>query len=170
MQNLGRTATLLFAILFAAVAFAQQNRGPSTPEERTRAVQYAHDLESNPLGPQARSEREWLTRWLIEVPDITVGVCSALLGSSLPDKKNFGPEILSQLINSEAAFVIENPDKANDKFLVYTAGVSGALKVYEIILKDHPKAHSKGLDDLIARRDKGELQDHVREAMKSCKN
>jgi hypothetical protein len=147
---------------------AQQNRGPSTVEERTKAVQFAHDLESNPLGPQAKSEREWLTLWLIEVPDVTVEVCPRLLGPELPDKKKFGTEIVSQLMFSEAAFMIENPDKAKDNISVHTAGTGGALKVYEAILKDHPTAQLKALDDIIARRDKGELQNHVQEAMKYC--
>jgi hypothetical protein len=169
MRNqLSRLAILILAILFAGAAPAQQKRGPSTPEERAKAVRFAHDLESNPLGPQAKSEREWLTLWLIEVPDITVEVCPRLLGSELPDKKKFGTEILSQLMYSEAAFMIENPDKAKEKVSVHTAGVEGALKVYEAILKEHPKAQLKALDEIIARRDKGELQAHVQEAMKYC--
>jgi hypothetical protein len=147
---------------------AQQKRGPSTPEERAKAVQFAHDLENNPLGPQTKSEREWLTLWLIEIPDITVEVCPRLLGPELPDKKKYGTEILSQLMYSEAAFMIEKPDKAKEVLEVHAAGVVGSLKAYEAILKDHPKAKSKALDDILSRRDKGELKDHVQEAMKSC--
>lgn len=170
MRNLfARSATVLVISLFLCAASpALQKRGPSTPEERTKAVQFTHDLETNPLGPQAESEREWLTLWLIEVPDITVEVCPRLLGPELPDKKKFGTEILSQLMFSEAAFMIENPDKAKDTIAVHTAGTGGALKVYEAILKDHPKAQLKTLDEIIARRNKGELQDHIQEAMKYC--
>jgi len=69
---------------------------------------------------------------------------------------------------SEAAFMIENPDKAKDSISVHAAGTGGALKVYEAILKDHPKAQLKALDEIIARRDKGEMQAHVQEAMKYC--
>ena len=164
-----RIATLLLAIFpFTIPAGAQQKRGPSTPEERAKAVQFAHDLENNPLGPQAKSEREWLTLWLIDVPDITVEICSRLLGPELPDKKKYGTEIFSQLMFAEAAFMIENPDKANDGISVHTAGVSSALKVYEAILKERPKAQLKALDEIIARRDKGELQERVKEEMKYC--
>jgi len=42
------------------------------------------------------------------------------------------------------------------------------LKVYEAILKEHPKAQLKAVDEIISRRDKGELQNHVQEAMKYC--
>ncbi len=170
MRNpLARQMTLLLIIPFFCVAApAQQKRGPSTAEERAKAVQFAHDLESNPLGPQAKSEREWLTLWLIEVPDITVEVCPRLLGPELPDKKKYGTEIFSQLMYAEAAFMIENPDKAKDSVSVHTAGVGGALKVYEAILKEHAKAQLKALDEIIGRRDKGELQSHVQEAMQYC--
>lgn len=167
-NRLARQVTLSLALLFAIPMLAQQKRGPSTPEERTKAVQFAHDLENNPLGPQAKNEREWFTLWLIEVPDITVEVCPRLLGPELPDKKKYGTEIFSQLMYVEAAFMIENPDKAKDGVSVHTAGVSGALKVYEAVLKEHPKAKLKALDEIVARRDKGELQNHVQEVMQYC--
>jgi hypothetical protein len=169
MRNQTSMLSVVSLLLLAALAVsAQQKRGPSTPEERAKAVQFVHDLESNPLGPQAKSEREWLTLWLIEVPDITVEVCPRLLGPEIPDKKKFGTEIFSQLMYSEVAFIIENPDKAKETVEVHAAGVGGCLKTYEAILKEHPKARSKALDEILSRRDKGELKDHVQEAMKFC--
>lgn len=167
-RRFARLATLLLALFFVIVTLAQQKRGPSTPEERAKAVQFARDLENKPLGPQAKSEREWLTLWLIEVPDITVEVCPRLLGPEIPDKKKYGTEILSQLMFAEAAFMVENPDKAKDGISVHTAGVGGALKVYQAIRKEHPKAQLRALDEIVARRDKGELQNHVLEAMQYC--
>jgi len=169
MRNQITVLSVMTLLLLAALAVpAQQKRGPSTPEERAKAVQFAHDLENSPLGPQAKSERQWLTLWLIEIPDVTVEVCPRLLGTEIPDKKKFGSEILSQLMYSEAAFMIENPDKAKEALEVHAAGVVGSLKAYEAILKEHPKAKSKALDDILSRRDKGELKDHVQEAMKAC--
>jgi hypothetical protein len=156
------------ALVSVLTAPAQQKRGPSKPEERARAVQFAHDLEINPLGPQAKSAREWLALWLIEIPDITVEVCSRLLGPEIPDKEKYGTEVFSQLMYSEIAFMIETPDKSKDPLEVHAAGVMGSLKVYEAILKERPEAKSQTLDEIIARRDKGELKDHVQEAMKFC--
>jgi hypothetical protein len=57
--------------VFSTQAGAQQ-RGPSTPEERARAVQTAKSLQSDPLAPNVQEDREWLVKWLIEVPDISV--------------------------------------------------------------------------------------------------
>ena len=165
-----RGTFILIAVLVALTSLsAGQKRGPSTPEERAKAVQFTHDLENNPLGPEAKSEREWLLRWVTEVPDITVAFCPQILGTELSDKQPYGTEIRTQLMFSQAAFLIEKPDKAKDDLAIQTAGVNGSLKVYERILKDHPNARSKTLDEIIARRDNGTLQGYLQEAVERCK-
>jgi hypothetical protein len=165
-----RFTPILIVVLVAVTSLsAQQKRGPSTPEERAKAVQFARELENNPLGPQAKSEREWLLRWVMEVPDITVAFCPQILGTELSDKQPYGTEIRTQLMFSQAAFLIENPDKSKDDLAIQTAGLNGSLKVYERILKDHPNARSKTLDELIARRDNGTLQSYLQQAMEQCK-
>jgi carboxypeptidase Q len=157
------------ALLALAAASAQEARKPSTPEERARAVQVAKALELDPLGDGVKSGREWALRWLIEVPDVSVKLCGSLLGPVLGSRKNYSTEIFTQVMLSTAAFVIENPDKANDDVAAYTAGVEGALRAYESILKVKPKARWPFLDDLIVKRSEGELADYVREAAKHCK-
>jgi hypothetical protein len=64
---------------------------------------------------------------------------------------------------SSAAFIIEHPDQARDDVAVNKAGIEGTLKAYEAILRTKPKARWPFLDELIARRDKGTLEDYVRE-------
>ena len=70
---------------------------------------------------------------------------------------------------SQAAFMIENPGKGKDDLGVYTAGVEGALKVYEAILREKPKAQSPFLDELVRKRNNGELGKYVRQTMVKCK-
>jgi hypothetical protein len=71
---------------------------------------------------------------------------------------------------ASAAFIIEHPDQANDRVAVNLAGVEGALRVYEAILKTKPKAKWEFLDGLLAKRERGELQGYVREVTQSkCK-
>jgi hypothetical protein len=165
-----RGTLILIAVLVAFTSLsAQQKRGPSTPEERAKAVQFAHDLENNPLAPQAKSEREWLLRWVMEVPDIAVAFCPQILGTELSDKQPYGTEIRTQLMFSQAAFLVENPDKTKDDLAIQTAGVNGSLRVYELILKDHPNARSKTLNEIIARRNEGTLQGYLQEAVERCK-
>src|SRR5204862_5297515 len=107
--------------------------------------------------------------WLIDVPDINVKLCGNLLGPLLGSNKNYSAEIYTQMAPSSAAFIIMNLEKAQDNVAVYTAGVEGALRTYESILKTKPKAKCQFLDDLIDQRNKGELAEHVREAALHCK-
>jgi len=171
--------TLPFILIFSILSLSQNQpspdndrpqisgsaatRGPSTAEERAKALKYAHDLEENPLGANAREERGWLLEWIDKVPDITVPICSTLLPASLSQtQRRFAHEITYQMVISSAAYIIEHP-KNTDEDAPYIAGVEGALKTYENILKLRPQARWSVLDDLIEKRDKGELAKYVRE-------
>jgi hypothetical protein len=127
-------------------------------------------LETDPLGSEAKEARHWLTIWLIEIPDISVSLCGTLLGPVLESKKNYSPELVTQMMYSSAAFLIEHPDLASDHVATYAAGVEGSLRAYEAILKSKPKAGWPFLDDLIQKREQGELTAYVVKAAKSCES
>jgi len=167
-----RTAGLLLALpVLLTPALARQKRGPSTPDERATAVKGARLLESDPFNKDAKKTREWLTLWLIQVPDISIEVCPGYLKPLYDAKgKNYSTEIATQMLFSSAAFIIEHPDQAHDRIAVNTAGLEGALKTYGSIIKEKPKARWDFLDGLIARRDKGDLPAYVQEiANRDCK-
>jgi hypothetical protein len=144
-------------------------RGPSTPEERAKALKFAKDLEQNPLGESAREERGWLLEWIDKVPDITVPICSTLLPATLSQtQRRFAHEITYQMVIASAVYIIEHPNNT-DEDAPYIAGVEGALRTYENILKVRPQARWPVLDDLIEKRNKGELDKYVRQqADKEC--
>lgn len=147
-----------------------QARGPSTSEERAKVVELTRLLERDPLSENAPATREWLRKWTIEVPDISVKVCTDLLGHALGDNYPYSREVNLQAIFSGAAFAMEHQDKAGNDIAVYTAGVEGALRVYEVLLQSRPDAKLAFLDDLVAKRDHGELADHVANlAKEKCK-
>lgn len=157
-------------LLASTVSFAQDHRGPSTTEERQQALDYIHNWQADPLGPQARDQFAWVLKWVADVPDLTVHVCTILDKLPKGDKKDsgtiFGGEFMAQ-----AAFVLENPGKRDDRMAEYQAGVEGALHVYEELLKANPKDRQPYLDDLIQRRDAGTLAQFVKErAAAECKN
>lgn len=161
---------LIAACISIVPAGAQQKRGPSTPEERAKAVALAHQLEDQPLGPGAADARKWLTIWLIEIPDISVEFCPSVLGPDLVIKKNNATEISAQMMYSQLAFMIENPDKAKDRTAVFVTGVKGALKAYQAIQKDKPKTQFKSLDDLLAQQQNGTLDGAVKQSVAAnCK-
>ncbi|HET9711248.1 MAG TPA: hypothetical protein VFP64_05180 [Pyrinomonadaceae bacterium] len=165
------TLTTAIVLLLANSSMAQNQRGPSTPQERETAVKVAQVLETDPFHKDAKKMREWLLLFLISVPDIHVELCTAYMPPEKPSDKNYGSEIFNQTVFSSAAFVIEHPDQANDRVAAHLAGVEGALKVYETVLATKPKAKSAFYDALLERRNKGELRAFVEEATTTkCKS
>ena len=161
------SALLVFALLYPGTALPQE-RGPSTPEERARALEITRQLEQDPLNRALHKDREWLLRWLIEIPDIQVSICASGLGQFFKSKYKYSPEIMGQLTFGSAAFIIENPAKAKDEAATCLAGVQGALAAYKAILKSQPSAKSPALDELAAKTP-GQLQAHVNEVIKKQK-
>src|SRR5215204_790592 len=145
-------------------------RGLSTPEERTKAINVARTLEREPLATDAPANRRWLLNWIIEVPDIRFKSCVGLLGPGGGEQYRYSAEVNQQVIFSAAAFKLEHPGRLRDDAGAYIAGVEGALRAYEMLMKSAPDAKSAYLDDLVAKRDRGELADHVaRLADQKCK-
>lgn len=64
-------------------------------------------------------------------------------------------------MSSGAAFALEHQGKARNAVAVYTAGLEGALRTYEALLRSRPDTRAGWLDDLVAKRDRGELGAHV---------
>src|SRR5579871_3164081 len=126
-----------------------QKRGPSTPEERTRAVKIAHELEDDPLGKSAKEDRQWVIQWIIDIPDITVTECDDFFGTIPKTPRGRMREIVNQMVISSAAFMIEHPDKVKDDQAVATAGLLGALKAYQSILKEEPDARWPYVDKVV---------------------
>ena len=170
---LRKTSLLTFAFVFlccVSAAQAQNKRGPSTPEERKRAVEMATFLETNPLAKEAKDYRAALLLFLAEVPDITVTFCTNVLGESKKVKGDYEPELVSQLMYSQAKFVIENPDTAQDSAAIYLRGVEGVLRAWQAIKAAKPKAKFPLLDELLAKQHAGTLAEYVQAGMKGCKN
>jgi hypothetical protein len=160
-------AVSLFSIVLA-LSVGAQDRGPSTPEERARALQLTRALETDPLNRNARDARAWLTMWIATIPDITVDVCGEFMRPLLGANKSYSAEIFIQSMFSSAAFAIENPDRKDDAAAKYLAGVEGSLRAYESIRAAKPKVRWPVLDELIELRDAGKLADYVREKMTAC--
>ena len=122
--------SLVFSLLLCFSVIAQNKRGPSTPEERASAIEAARLLESEPFHKEAKRTREWFLLWLIEIPDVSVQMCTDYL-PALYGKKNkrFEAELAIQMTYSSAAFIVEHPDQAKDKVVVNLAGLEGTLKM-----------------------------------------
>jgi hypothetical membrane protein len=152
-----------FAALFSTCALhggCTETRGPSTHEERARFVALVRSLESDPLAENANSIRQQLRDWAIEVPDIRFKTCPSLLGDAVGHYR-YSRELTLQVMLSGAVLTIEDPGQARDDARVHTAGVEGALRAYGVLVNSTSDARSAVLDDLVEKRERGELFDHI---------
>jgi hypothetical protein len=160
----------LLCLLCGAPSAHAQKRGPSTPEERRRAVEMATFLEQSPLDKDAKKYRAALLYFLAEVPDISVTLCTNVLGETKRIKGDYEAEMVGQLAYSQAKFVIENPDRAKDDFAVYLAGVEGVLRTWQAVKAAKPKAKFPLMDELLQKQQAGALAEHVKAGMAGCKS
>ena len=156
-----RRIVLLFFILTCTLsAAAQQATGaPSTRAERDRAIKVSKELETDPLNPQLKPDRQWLLDWIQAVPDITVNVCFD--PAQEKSTYRYTRELVQQKLFSSAAYIIETSARSRNELSVETAGVEGALKAYQGILKKYPDAHSPYWDRLLKKQQDGTLRDYV---------
>ena len=75
------------------------------------------------------------------------------------DKKNkYGSELIGQYTIGMAAFKLENPGKKDHENAAQLAGVESMLRAYEQMVKEKSKAKFAGMDELLTKRDNGELK------------
>jgi len=157
----------LLGCVAGQVAGAQQ-RGPSTAEERAKAVKIAHDLEREPLAKDAKDQREWVIQWIVDIPDITVNVCFDYFGK-LPDPpQGYSTEITRQMVISSAAFMIEHPEKVKDEQAIALTGLLGSIKAYQAILKQDSSARWAQMDKLVQMREQRKLDEFVTDTRRKC--
>ncbi len=162
------SATLLLLSLSFLPALAQNSRGPSTPEEREKAIKIAKHLETDPLSATAQDDRKWLVKWIQDIPDITVNICPAILPRVAESTRKFGHEIWLQTMFGEAAYIIQHPN-STDEDAPYIAGVESALTMYQNLLKVRPEARWGALDDLLEKEKDGTLDRTIRDLVsKEC--
>ena len=172
-------ATLSLGLFSVQTAHAQRQaqpepqeqphqRGPSTAEERARAVKIAHELENEPLAKDAKENRDWVIQWIVDIPDITVTVCDEYFGTLTKPVRGHTREIVNQMVISSAAYMIEHPDKVKDEQAIATAGLLGSLKTYQAILKQEPDARWPYIDKIVLMRDQGKLDDFVSDTRRKC--
>jgi hypothetical membrane protein len=167
LRRLGITAVFVMCVLQPRHAEA---RGPSTPQDRERFVALVRLLERDPLAENANAMRQQLRDWTIEVPDIRFTACPDLLNHAVGDVYPYSRAIKLQVLLSGAVLTIEEPGEARDDVAVFTAGVEGALRAYQVLVRSTPDGRLAALDDLIEKRDRGELVDHIaRLANEKCK-
>jgi len=165
------SGTALIALFLITVSNVNiMSRGPSTAEERAKALTIIRSLEVNPIQDGYKEKRKWLMDWLNELPDISIKVCREFLDEMQEEGngRHYGVEIYLQSIFSSAAFIIEHPEKSKDKVAIYEAGLRGSLKVYSFLLSKDPLARRQYLDDMVEKERNGQLTEVARLAIRNC--
>ena len=153
MKKISMLSLLLVCLASAAqLAYAQEK--PSDKEKLIKVVRF---LEEKPFDENAKKYREWAFLYVAETKDVSVVVCTDAIKAVMEKKNKLGGEMLVHYSIAMAAFKLENPAKANDEDAAQLAGVESLLKSYEAMIKEKPKAQFAGLDDLVQKRNKGEL-------------
>jgi hypothetical protein len=108
--------TLLHSACMRHVACASAPADPpatgSAPDERTRMVAWARQLEADPNPPGEAAESARMLVWLMNSPNVTVHVCPELTAPFVDEEVGFKP--LSLFMFGAAAFVIEHPGPGVD--------------------------------------------------------
>lgn len=160
---------LIAALLITGSLWADE-RGPSTPAERQRALTVIQALEQDPVSPALAQDREWVNHWILEVPDIQVSICTSII-KPLLEEKNTDPRRALQLQNllAMAAFKMQSPDRADDPIQVQMAGAEGMIRAYANIVQRMPAYKSEFMESLKSKKRDGTLEAYVRLGASECR-
>jgi hypothetical protein len=168
---LKKTSLFFIAVVFlCSVHSVLAQEKPTTPEQKKQAVEMITFLETSPLAKEAKDYRIKLFTFIAAAPDITVTLCPGVIGDEKRRKGDYDSELVTfQLMFSQAKFIIENPDKAQDNEAVFLAGVEGVLKTWEAIKTAKPKAKYPLMDELLQMRHAGTFAEYVKGRASGCK-
>lgn len=161
----------MFIIVLMIIALSVQSSLAQSKKEKDRRsfINNTKLLEKRPFDPNADLARKWGFKWVADTDDVSVVLCSETM-DLIPNKKNkYKSELLMQFTFGMAVFKLENPDKKNDEDAAQLAGLESVLRTYEVMVNEKKKAKSKKMDELLAKRDNGELKRMVEESDCSSK-
>ena len=158
----------LLIALAAAFPCLGQEAAVSSAEDKATALSLVKQLEDDPLASGAENSRQWLTNFVVNAPDLFISTCPELLGPLNGEGKNGASELVGHLYFGNAAWAIQNPDKATDREAMYAGGLESAVRMYQGLLKAKPRWRWPLMDQLRNRAKSGTLLEYVRENISAC--
>ncbi|MGI8545061.1 MAG: hypothetical protein ACR2MD_16495 [Aridibacter sp.] len=146
-------ATILFIGLSVQIGFAQDTK----EKNKQLLIGITEFLEEKPFDEKAESARKNAFTFVAQTKDVSVVMCTDLTKDALKKKNKYGGELLIQYSLGMAAYKLENPDK-KDENAAQLAGLESMLKSYEAMVAEKPDAKFQAMDELITKRDNGELK------------
>jgi TPR repeat protein len=142
-----------------------EDRPPSTAEEREKAVKLVAQLEQDLVGPEADSARQWLDKWMAEIPDIFFQGCP-LLEKEKDEVFPYHLYLIKQAYYEGGSYLIQHPEKVNDQLTIYIAGVEGALRAYSNVIAKFPTKRNPSLELLLKTQAEGQLPTLIHERVR----
>jgi len=141
-------------LLVLVVAFSAQAAFAQSGKQLVKTA--AADIEAGVSTKESISNRQAALKWTIETEEISLIACGATFGPFVAKKNKNGGALTEAYMIGMADYRINNPDAEENA--VQQAGVELALKVYDRLVKEKPKTKFKEVDDLITKRDNGQLK------------
>lgn len=152
----------MIVVAFLTVAFSTAISAQSFGS--SELIRASEILENAPLSKDAKGIRALAVTYVIETKDVTVVLCGGELMAPILDKKNKNStELIGQYTIAMAAFKLQNPDNKDENAAQY-AGLASTVRAYKAIVSEKPRNKHSGMDKLVERLDRGELQAAVQEA------
>lgn len=171
-------STLLLAVLLgASPAFAQETTlgikapptGSLSAEQLAAVAADIRRLENDPLASDAKQASENLFKWAIESPDVSLSICTGVIGGLSKSESTHHATLLVYFILSSAAYVIENPDHAEDKTKVNIGGLEGVINAYNVIkAQEGDAANDSFIEKLINMKKEEKLEAYVVKGLEKC--
>lgn len=155
--------TLLYRLALALILLgmaASPVLAETEEDPAAKALRIAAALEADPLGEGMAAERTWLLGWIYRNKDLKVTVCD-IFKPLKADGFAHTWVIVNQIIIGNVAFQLQNPDQREDLLAKQVAGIESGLAAYTAIVDAEPKSRLAYLDDLLAAKRVGNLQQTV---------
>ena len=156
-----RITTLFLALLILCPMLLQaDDRGPSTPEERTRFNALVKRLVDSPLDPPKKEETAWAIKLGIEIPDFTVNLCAGDGMTTLSGYKRHDSLFILYTL-APLAVQFQYAESAKDQPAIDALTWNWILDAYETIISTKPKDTLKFLEDALTLRKAGKMSEFV---------
>lgn len=157
----------LIWVLLVGIAAAQEDGAPLTEPEKAEIVQVAREMEKNPTSEKFNDAQVRLFKRLVEAPNITVTICSTPAFEIGRKNKKVGQALTGLMLFGAAAHVLENPDATPRDQNVVAA--EAMVNAYEVLKSRDPKLKDKVGDELLEKKQRGELRKYLEETV-SCES
>lgn len=147
--------SIFLAILFAAFAASTT----VAHSDRDRVKQAAADISAGTSTREANLNRQEALKWTIQTDEVTLIACGGTFRPFADKKNKNGTEMTEAYMIGMAANKLDNPGASENA--VQQAGVILTLKVSDRLVREKPKTKFQAVDELIAKRDNGELEAFV---------